>query len=541
MNSGRFTWFLFFILKAAVLSPVFLASSRGFAQTQTADMGPIGAVIAALLPYTNEELLKSPDKFFTKIATDDATGDLQNIVDQVGDQLQLAPAFQGKLTDEGLAQYKQLALHALRSQAAVMGKSSPVFSPAYMSWEAGQAVIDEELKKAPDRRSPYLSGIRAYYDRIKPLSDAVDSFRVREELIKKAQSSVDLVVWALYGDATGFRFAKLLIDSHKTLTDQGKRGVRVIVDGQTSQRPGYSEAVALLKKNSVPVVEWTAPKGQNPFFGQHQKYLIIDDRDVVAGGRNFGTAYSHESVTDPKGKWVDFDFLMSGGDIGYQLEKLFFAEWNRSVPKGRRAVFKLIPPSLRSGKTTLKSLTIFKHDPVHVPYDSIYFAHLDAIKNAKKEILIENAYVILTPSLKEALRSAIKDRKIPVTIHTNSMESVDEPIVSYPIFRSALELGQMGAKVCLKKGATLHSKNMVVDQKLVLTGSYNLHPRSYRLENEIAFELYSESFAKIRAKEIEKSCNEATPLESLGELDPLWISTMNPQHEWVKKFFFDIL
>ncbi|MNL50073.1 cardiolipin synthetase [compost metagenome] len=51
--------------------------------------------------------------------------------------------------------------------------------------------------------------------------------------------------------------------------------------------------------------------------------------------------------------------------------------------------------------------------------------------------------------------------------------------------RSAKRLATIGAEVYQRKGSTLHSKFMVIDNQIVIIGSYNLHPRSERVEGEI--------------------------------------------------------
>ena len=52
---------------------------------------------------------------------------------------------------------------------------------------------------------------------------------------------------------------------------------------------------------------------------------------------------------------------------------------------------------------------------------------------------------------------------------------------------SAKKLKAVGADVYLRKGTTLHSKFMTVDGKRAHIMSYNLHPRSERMEGEISF------------------------------------------------------
>ena len=83
---------------------------------------------------------------------------------------------------------------------------------------------------------------------------------------------------------------------------------------------------------------------------------------------------------------------------------------------------------------------------------------------------------------------------------TNSNISVDEPLVSEPIMKSLPALVESGAEVYLKKGDTLHSKFMVVDDSFVSVSSLNLHPRSLFYDTEVAVNVIDEDAAmKLRS------------------------------------------
>ena len=140
-------------------------------------------------------------------------------------------------------------------------------------------------------------------------------------------------------------------------------------------------------------------------------------------------------------------------------------------------------------------ISIIDHEPTGLTEGSnIMMTILKAIRSAKATVDIQNAYIILFPALKTELQNAIK-RNVKVRIHTNSGQSVDEPIVSIPILRSVLEFVKMGAEVYVKKGATLHSKLIVVDSEFSMIMSYNLHPRSERIEGEMAIAVKDSRFA----------------------------------------------
>ena len=155
-----------------------------------------------------------------------------------------------------------------------------------------------------------------------------------------------------------------------------------------------------------------------------------------------------------------------------------------------------IPLAIKSTTEEKVKVSLINHDPEKATQGStIMLTILKAIRTAKTQIDIENAYIILFPALKNELKKAINERHVKVRVFTNSGESVDEPIVSVPILRSVSEFADMGAEVYVKKGATLHSKLIVVDSQLTMIMSYNLHPRSERVEGEMAVVVNDKAFA----------------------------------------------
>jgi putative cardiolipin synthase len=108
-------------------------------------------------------------------------------------------------------------------------------------------------------------------------------------------------------------------------------------------------------------------------------------------------------------------------------------------------------------------------------------------------------------------------RGVKVSILTNSLASNDVPTVhaGYSRYRRALlrggvslyEYQRFGKRPRRRGGASrctaLHAKTIVVDRKLAWVGSFNLDPRSSRLNTEIAVLLESESLGEDLARLME--------------------------------------
>ncbi|MGL4564649.1 MAG: phospholipase D-like domain-containing protein, partial [Halioglobus sp.] len=145
-------------------------------------------------------------------------------------------------------------------------------------------------------------------------------------------------------------------------------------------------------------------------------------------------------------------------------------------------------------------------------------AYLKMIEHAEEEILIANAYFVATPSVSLALGDAAR-RCVSINIISNSPETNDLPEISMVgrgHYKTLLEInakpeveacdnpaagiriwewvGQAAHESARSQG-TMHSKFAVVDSRRSLVGSYNLDPRSERLNSESAIVFEQEELA----------------------------------------------
>jgi cardiolipin synthase A/B len=342
------------------------------------------------------------------------------------------------------------------------------------------------------------------------LIDGPASFSLRDAQMKAAKESINMLTWAVIDDKTGTELADLLIEKAKTIK------VRLIVDGQVSQRIGYKEQVKRMEENGVSVIRWYNPNAT--FMGQHRKILVIDEALVISGGMNPGDTYSHKAG-EGKHLWRDTDVAFQGEAVE-EAQRLFTAIWNKQIVDQKLKQTKIVKVKKAIAKKGDGKVMVIDHQPkASGDQHEILMATMKAIRGAEKTVDIENAYVIVFPSLLNEIKAAI-GRGVKVRVLTNSNQSVDEPIVALPIMRSAKKLSDIGAEVYLKQGSTLHSKFMIVDNRLFLIGSYNLHPRSERMEGETVMIFDNKRLADSATKAFEKdiSSTEATKMEKSTEL-----------------------
>ncbi|MCX5784159.1 MAG: phosphatidylserine/phosphatidylglycerophosphate/cardiolipin synthase family protein [Elusimicrobia bacterium] len=296
------------------------------------------------------------------------------------------------------------------------------------------------------------------------------SFAMREKLIKNAKKSIHILSWAVFDDTTGNWLVELLSAKKK----QGLE-IKVMVDEQVAALYGDKSSLPRLKAVGIELIRFRDPARK--FDGLHAKLLVVDGKYAISGGMNFGDEYSHMGNMP---KWRDTDVLISGPAVE-QAEINFRSIWTEQAKVKNLSFqpFNETTPAYTGGSSRVSY--VFQQ-PAKESY--VFLGILKAIYGASTRINIENAYVVNTPALKQALKDAVK-RGVEVNILTNSKDSVDDPIMAVPILTSLADLLRSGARIYLKQGAMVHSKFMTVDGVFCGIGSFNLHPRSIRLETEM--------------------------------------------------------
>jgi cardiolipin synthase len=317
-----------------------------------------------------------------------------------------------------------------------------------------------------------------------------------------------------------------------------------MVDGRVAAQRAHDPPVRWLEEQAaaarasgspipLEVVRWRDPSRQ--FDGLHQKILICDGSEAIVGGMNFGDVYSHRNPKETQ-RWRDTDLLIEGADALRPLEELFADSWNDHAERWSHVsrIERATPaPENKSSSGRPSRIAFVSAAPSE--RDRILLSLVKAIRGAQRSIEIENAYVIRMAPLDEALKGAIA-RGVRVRVLSNSPESLDEPTLSYGIVETLLGLAAAGAEVYAKTGPTLHSKFVVIDGVFAQVGSYNLHPRSHRLEHEIVANVLggdaptslSAAFERdiAAARRIHGPADLAHPTDPLARLAWLWFADL---------------
>jgi putative cardiolipin synthase len=274
----------------------------------------------------------------------------------------------------------------------------------------------------------------------------------------------------------------------------------------------------------------------------HEKLWLIDvgtpDGIGVTGGLNIGNEYFRVDPENPAGYWRDQDVAVRGpvlADLANAFDRTF--DYLVAI-KQSRGIFNtnLYWDATRKAMNTTGKLDVsYRTDPrlvarvaelearPHVAQfraatcrffhhrprfaeSYILQAYLRLIESARMELLIANAYFVPTPAISAALKEAAA-RCVAVTLISNSPDTNDLPEISLVGRGHYTDLLSANAQAAACPNAdagihifewtgraaddpvvqgTLHSKFAVVDRRTSLVGSYNLDPRSERLNGETA-------------------------------------------------------
>jgi phosphatidylserine/phosphatidylglycerophosphate/cardiolipin synthase-like enzyme len=131
------------------------------------------------------------------------------------------------------------------------------------------------------------------------------------------------------------------------------------------------------------------------------------------------------------------------------------------------------------------------------------------IDGCRKEVLIQNPYVVLTERIFAALQRAGR-KGVTIKIHTNSPYSTDSlatQAMFYADWKKVLaEIPNAHIFVYYGK-RKLHAKNWVFDGKIGIVGTYNLDYMSEQINSEVVAAIKSVEFASELRNEIISDIN----------------------------------
>jgi cardiolipin synthase len=218
----------------------------------------------------------------------------------------------------------------------------------------------------------------------------------------------------------------------------------------------------------------------------HRKIAVIDGRIGYIGG--YGIAEEWTGHGQDKQHWRDTGVRVTGPVVA-RMQGAFCENWieeTGEVPAGP----KYFPQLSATGST-----------PVHLAYtsptgsvSSVQVLYYLAIKSARKQIIIQNPYMLPDSDAIEALTDAVK-RGVDVRIMVPATQSTDSPIVQHASHHHFGDLLKKGVKIYEYKKTLLHQKVIIVDGVWSCVGSTNFDDRSFDLNDEISMGILDTNLA----------------------------------------------
>ncbi len=380
------------------------------------------------------------------------------------------------------------------------------------------------------------------------LRDGRDAFVARAALANAAERSIDAQYYIWRNDTAG----RLLLQSLRRAADRGVR-VRLLLDDNNTK--GMDALLCGL--NAHPRIE---VRLFNPFMHRrarildflgdfsranrrmHNKTFTVDQQATVVGGRNVGDEYfgAGDGVM-----FADLDVL-AVGPVVHAVSSDFDRYWaSESSYPVDRVIHGTAPsdigvapaddPASREYLQSLQRSTLMQQlreqklpwhwaaarfisdDPAKglgkAEVENTLVSQLaPVIMGAKRDLTIVSPYFVPRRAGTKRLVSLARSG-VPVTVLTNALAATDVAAVHAGYVKYRTKLLRGGVKLYELKhnativetsiggvtgssGASLHAKTFAVDGRQVFVGSYNLDPRSARLNTEMGLLIDSPVLAR---------------------------------------------
>lgn len=391
------------------------------------------------------------------------------------------------------------------SNIFVMKKSEMAFFKKYIDEIKNAKPYNKDIKDSTNYEviravesmeySPYRED-----GEVKLFFDGKELFDEILESLEKAKESINIQFYIFKDDEIGSKVLKIL----KEKAESGVE-VRLLYDSVGSK--------FLTKRKLKSIRDAGVKTGEffpailklvniNLNFRNHRKIIVIDNKVGFVGGFNVGDEYLGK---DPKfGYWRDTHIKFKGSAVK-DLNLRFLSDWRYATKEDIDLTLTLKDNSssiLSDNNYTKCGLQIISSGPNPYNRYEIKWSYLEMIQKAKDYIYIQSPYLILDDSIADSLKLAsISGVDVKIMIPGKG----DHPFVYWANLVYAGQLLDFGIKIYhYDKNAFLHSKTVVIDDKICSIGTANMDTRSCELNFEVNALIYSEEIAKKQREQFEK-------------------------------------
>lgn len=223
----------------------------------------------------------------------------------------------------------------------------------------------------------------------------------------------------------------------------------------------------------------------------HRKLAVIDGEVAYVGGMNVADRYIDGG--SKFGCWRDTHMRITGPAVA-AVQYSFAVDWSFM---GQSLLQEPVDMSLPKGPGEAAGLQMMRCGPTS-EWSNVSLYMLKAIGNAKKRVYIQTPYFLPTDAMLSALQAAALSRvDVRVMIPLKS----DSSTLTLASYSYIMECLRAGIKIYLFEAGMLHSKTIMIDDRLSAIGSANIDFRSFEHNfEETMFIFSSEVNTTLRAQ-----------------------------------------
>lgn len=342
---------------------------------------------------------------------------------------------------------------------------------------------------------------------IEIFTDGTDKYNGLIRDIKNAKHSINMLYFIIRDDEIGNRIVDALIEKAK----EGVK-VRILYDSIgcfTTPRRFFSrlkavEGIQVAKFFPVSIFTLSKVNHRN-----HRKIVVIDEEVAYLGGMNIGDEYMGRKKPTP---WRDTHIRIVGESVK-SVYKYFCLDWDFSTRDNLTSTLDaLYNEEERVGDNYLP-MQIVASGP-DSPAEEIKCGMIKMLNAARRYAYIQTPYFVPDKTFINAMVMAAESG---VDVSIMLPGKPDKKYVYYTSISYLDELLDAGIKVYLHPGF-IHSKTLVVDDKLSTIGTTNIDIRSFQLHFEVNAFIYSQKTAQ-QCREIFQKDAQASHLLTREEYD----------------------
>ncbi|HLR52866.1 MAG TPA: cardiolipin synthase [Candidatus Avamphibacillus sp.] len=336
-------------------------------------------------------------------------------------------------------------------------------------------------------------------NQVEIFTDGHDKFNALIQDLEKAKDHIHLLYYIIRNDELGQKIANILIKK----ANEGVE-VRLLFDDLGSRRL-KNKYIKRIRDAGAQVESFFPPKffklNLKINYRNHRKLAIIDGKVGYIGGFNIGDEYlgKHKKF----GYWRD-THLKICGDAVKNMQTRFILDWNQASRKDILYDERYYAAKPKGDV----GIQIVSSGP-DSEWEQIKNGYIKMIMSAKERIYIQTPYFIPDESLRDALSiAALSGVEVNIMIPNKP----DHPFVYWATLSHTGDMLNAGAKVYIYQKGFMHSKTLIIDDKIATVGTANIDVRSFRLNFEVNAFLYDFGLAKRLVDAFHEDVNHSTQM-----------------------------